>query len=245
MVEQPTGTVTLVWNGHARLHGHRRVHAAPARAGAGCLPGGTHRAPPHRSGGLRLATMGTRSITRATPSSTRSPPHQRRRSRQPRTRDATRSHPTRRGRDARSSSGLGTGETAQGSLLEVAVAVCVRRGAAACLVGGPLSVGEVGETEQRLGRCLVRLVGRDRSGGIGSGVAVVRLSEELDECGRDLARRSLDRQADAGTELDDAPALNCWSRPSGSRRRGFPWARARSVVPSPPCVMTALQRGSR
>jgi hypothetical protein len=39
-------------------------------------------------------------------------------------------------------------------------------------------------------------------------------------------------------------ALKAWSRPSGSTSSGTPCASARSVVPSPPCVMTAAQRGS-
>lgn len=88
--------------------------------------------------------------------------------------------------------------------------------------GDRLSLGEVGETEQCLGRPLVRLVGRDRSGGIGSGVAVLRLNEELDECGRDLARRSLDRQADAGTELDDAPGVEQLVASKREQEKGFP-----------------------
>jgi hypothetical protein len=79
----------------------------------------------------------------------------------------------------------------------------------------------VGETEQRLGRCLVRLVGRDRSGGIGSGVAVLRLSLELDEGGRDLGRRSLERQADAGTELDDAAGVELLVASKREQEKGF------------------------
>jgi hypothetical protein len=85
-----------------------------------------------------------------------------------------------------------------------------------------LSLGEAGESEQRLGRPLVRLVGRDRSGGIASGAAVLRLSEELDECGRDLAGRSLDRQADAGTELDDARGVELLVASKREQEKGFP-----------------------
>jgi hypothetical protein len=79
----------------------------------------------------------------------------------------------------------------------------------------------VGETEQRLGRRLVRLVGRDRSGGIGSGVAVLRLSKELDEGRRDLGRRSPDGQADAGTELDDAAGVELLVASKREQEKGF------------------------
>jgi hypothetical protein len=95
------------------------------------------------------------------------------------------------------------------------------RGAARVPRGNRLSLGETGETEQRLGRRLVRLVGRDRSGGIGSGVAVLLLREELDEGGRDLARRSLDRQADAGTELDDAAGVELLVAAKREQEKGF------------------------
>jgi hypothetical protein len=107
-----------------------------------------------------------------------------------------------------------------------------------------LSLGEVGETEQRFGRRLVRVVGRDRSGGIGSGVAVVRLGEEIDEGGRDLARRSLDRQADAGTELDDAPGVELLVASKREQEKGFAVGESSELVPSPPWVTTAAQRGS-
>src|SRR4029453_12578912 len=69
---------------------------------------------------------------------------------------------------------------------------------------------------------LVRLVGCDRSGGIGSGVAVLRLGEELDEGGRDLARRSLDGQAGAGPELDDAPGVELLVASKRAAEKGCP-----------------------
>jgi hypothetical protein len=100
------------------------------------------------------------------------------------------------------------------------------------------------ETEQRFGRSFVRAVGRNRCSGDASGFLELHLSEELAERGGDLAGPGLDRQADAGSELDDAPGVELLVASERQQEEGLPWARARSVVPIPPCVMTAAQRGS-
>lgn len=63
------------------------------------------------------------------------------------------------------------------------------------------------ETEQYLACGLVGPVARDRRRGTLRGLPELRLSEELDESGRDVIWRSFDRQADAGTEFDDAPGV--------------------------------------
>src|SRR6266511_2083011 len=77
----------------------------------------------------------------------------------------------------------------------------------ACVVRRWVSAGEQGETEERFGRRVVGPVGLDCRGGAVGGFLEPRLSEELDESGRDFIRRGLDRQADAGTEPDDAPSV--------------------------------------
>jgi hypothetical protein len=67
--------------------------------------------------------------------------------------------------------------------------------------------GDAGETAQRGGSSFVGLVARDRGSGVLRALSERRLGEQFDEGGGDFIGRGLDRKANAGPELDDAPGV--------------------------------------
>jgi hypothetical protein len=102
----------------------------------------------------------------------------------------------------------------------------------------------MGETAQRRRRRFVGRVRRNGCSGALGGLSELRLGEEFDEGGGDFIGRGLDRHAGAGTELDHARGVELLVASEREQEQGLAVVSARSVVPSPPWLITASVRGS-